>query len=270
MKKTKIFLLVVAMLVCLWACGAWTIDGGAAETRYADPALLSAYADERIDFTSRDIVGPVTTDGKCPFYYGLSDLPNSCGAVAGAEIVAYYDKYFPNLIPDWDSYFPATGKYRSQNSTYVAPLMRDLYTRMRTNVDDVGVSRTDCLNGLTSYVNSKGYQVSYQSVMSGNTLNFEQCKTAIANNKVIILFTAPTSVYDLSTDTDHDTLFPINISGAHIMVIFGYCEVTYYNNGAMFRNDKYLYVAVGKTGYSSMLYKANDTATQAAYVVNIT
>lgn len=270
MTKTKKILVVAAMLIALLACGAWTVVDGAVETRYADPTLLSTYADERIDFTSRDVVGPVTTPGKCPYYYHFSDMPNSCGAVAGAEIVAYYDKYFPNLIPDWDSYFPSTGKYRSQNSTYVEPMMRDLYTRMRTNVDDVGVSQTDCLNGLTSYVNSKGYQVSYQSVMSGSTLNFEQCKTAIANNKVIILFAAPTSVYDLSVGNDHDTLIPINISGAHIMVLYGYCETIYYNNGVQFRHDKYFYVAMGMAGYTSKLYKVNDTATQAAYVVNIT
>lgn len=267
MTKTKGFIIIAMLLVFVSVFGAWT--GSSVETRYADAMLLSTYANETIYYTSQDVIGPVTTPGKCPFYEGISGLTNACGAIAGAEIVAYYDKYFPDLIPDWVSHYSSSPKYRQQDSTYVPALMRDLYTRMRTNVDDVGVSRTDFLDGLQSYINSKGHTVSYQSIMSGSTLNYEQCKNAVNNNKVIALFVAPTDVYTVANGSNYDNVISINIASAHIMVIFGYYELSYYNNSGLFRTDKYLCVAMGKTGYTYMLYKADCTATQAAYIVNV-
>lgn len=268
MTKTRTFITIAILLACVSVFGAWS-DGGAAETRYADAMLRSTYASEVVSYTSKQVTGPINTTNNCPFYHGLSDTTNACGAVAGAEIVAFYDKYYPNLISDWASYLEPSGIYIPQESTHVAPLIRDLYTRMRTNVDDVGVSRTDFLNGLTSYVTDAGYSVSYQSVMSGGKINYELCKTAIANNKVIVLFTAPTTVYEIAYASDYDGIMPTNIASAHIMVIFGYYEVAYYNDNGLFRTDKYLNVAVGKTGYSSKLYRADSTTTQAAYIVNI-
>lgn len=268
MIKTKAFLSVAILLIFVSVFGAWTVvDDG--ETRYGEPTLLSTYASETVYFTSKEEVGPVMTAGGCPEYHGLSDTPNGCGAVAGAEIIAFYDKYFPDLVPNWVSYYPASGKYRFQDSTNVPALIRQMYTLMRTNVDDVGVSRTDFLNGLTSYVTDNGYQVSYQSVMSGSTINYSQCKNAVDNNKVIVLFTLPTTVYDISDSSDHDTIIPINIASAHIMVVYGYYEAKYYNTSGLFRTDTYLIVQVGTMNMSMGLYKLNSTTTQAAYIVNI-
>lgn len=270
MTKTKGFLTVAVLLAFVSVFGAWTGSNSVnAETRYADATLLSTYATETVTYTSKEVTGPVNTPGNCPYYYPLPDLSNSCGAIAGAEIVSYYDKYFSDLIPDWVSYYPTNGKYRFQDTTYVPALMRDLYTRMRTNVDDVGVSRTDFLNGLTSYINEKGHQVSYQSVKSGKTLNYAQCQNAVENNKIIVLFTLPTNVYGVSSGDNIDIIRPISIAGAHIMVIFGYCELRYYNNNVLFRSDTYLNVAMGQTGYTSMFFRADNTDVEAAYIVNI-
>ena len=268
MKKTKFFLIILALLVFVSMFGAWT-NANDVEIRYADAPLLSTYASEVINYTRRDLVGPVNTTGKCPFFYPVSGLTNACGAVAGAELVAFYDRYFTDLIPDWTPYYTSNNNYRKQDTSVIPAIMRDLYTLMRTNVDDVGVSETDFLNGLRSYFNSKGRQVSYQSVMSGKTLNYEQCKTAVNSNKAIVLFTAPTNVYEVMSYTYQDEIVPIQIAGAHIMIIFGYCELTYYNNSGVFRTDKYLNVAMGQTDYTSEFYRADSATTQAAYIVNV-
>lgn len=268
MTKTKTFITVAILLAFVSMFGAWT-GGNNTETRYADSLLYSTYASETVSFTRREVTGPVTTTGNCPFFYPLADLTNACGAVAGAELVAFYDRYFPDLIPDWTPYYTANNNYRRQDSTYIPAVMRQLYTLMRTNVDDVGVSRTDFLNGLTSYFNSKGRQISYQSVKSGNTINYEQCKNAIDNNKAIVLFTLPTNVYGIGTGTTSDTIDAISIDGAHIMVAYGYIQVRYYNNSGLFRTDTYLIVAMGQVGYTSMFYRVDSTTTQAAYIVNV-
>lgn len=272
MTKTKIFTVTAFLLVLITVCCAGTsvnAYASSAEVRYSDAPLLSPYSSIVINYTRREITAENYTDGNCPYYYPVSGLTNACGAVAGSEVVAFYDKYFPELIPDWVSYYPASGKYRVQDFTYVPSVMREMYTLMRTNVEDVGVSRTECLDGLRSYINGRGRQVSYQSVTSGSSINFEQCKNAIDNNKVILLFTLPTTVYAMSEANNSDSFFETNIAGAHIMVAFGYLQIKYYNNGGLFRTDTFLQVAMGQPGYTEKMYKIDSATTEAAYIVNI-
>lgn len=270
MTKTKGFLTIAILLIFVSVFGAST-GAIASETRYADARLFSTYANQIIYYDSRLATGPINTPGGCPFYEGVAGLTNACGSIAGAEIVAYYDKYYPNLIPNWESYYTSSGQYRLQDSTYVPALIRNLYTRMKTNVNVVGVSRTDFLNGLTSYINERGHSTSYTSVTYSKVLHFEQCKQAINNNKVIVLFTSPTSVCDVvnGTDPEHDTIIPVNISNPHIMVIFGYYEIRYYDVNGWFRTDQYFNVALGQTGYTSMLFRADSPDVEAAYIVNV-
>ena len=267
MKKMKLAIVPI-LLICVMMFGAWAPINS--EVRYADAPFLSTYASETISFTKREFVERQTTDGGCPQFWQISGLTNACGAVAGAEIVAFYDKYYPELIPNWTSYYTASGKYRSQDSTHVPALMNSLYTLMRTNVDDVGVSKTDFLNGLKSYVNGQGYSISYQDVKSGQSVNYAQCKNAIDNNKVVALLVYPTSIYDMSNGTSSDTIMSISISGAHIMVAYGYCQIKYYNASGAFRTDTYLMVATGQPGgLPTALYKVGPSDINGAYVINI-
>lgn len=248
-------------------CGAWA-PHAETNTRYADQPFLSTYANETLSYSKREIVEQNTTDGKAPQYTQVSGLTNACGAVAGAQIVAFYDKYYPEMIPDWASYYSASGRYLPADSTYVPAVMRELYTLMRTNVDDVGVSEDDFKNGLKSYVNSKGYGISYQSVMSGDNVNYTACKTAVNNNKIIVLFTQAGNIYTLYYGTGYDTVSTTYIAGAHIMIAYGYIQIRYYNANGVFRTDTYLEVATGKSSPKTAFYKI-DTCLDAAYVVNI-
>lgn len=270
MTKTKTLVAVVALLLCALMLGAnASAFASEAQTRYADAPILSTYADEDIYYTSKVVVEEHYTTGGCPRFIGMPDITNACGAIAGAEIVAFYDRYFPELIPNWTPYYTANNNYRRQDTTYVPALIRDLYVRMRTNVDDVGVSESDFLNGLTSYINSKGQQVSYQSVKSGNTLNYAQCKSAIDNNKVIALLVLPTHVYSITYASDSDYLSEKTIAGAHIMVAYGYLKINYYNNSGLFRTDTYLCVSTGRDEFPIAYYRVNETTTQGAYIVTV-
>ena len=267
MKKLKKFLAVPMLLASMLLCVAWTPE--AEQDRYADVQLISPYANEYIYYTRKE--GDLqSTAGGCPQYTVIDGLENACGPVAGAEIVGFYDKYFSNLIPGWDSYYPASGKYRFPSDTCTAPVIRSLYTSMRTNVDDVGVSESDCLNGLKSYINSRGYSVNYESVLSGSTVNFGACKTATKNNKVIILFSRATNIYSISEEGSYDTIMPMSIGGLHIMVGYGYYEAKYYNASGLFRTDYYLQVSTGLgSPLPIAMYKVNPNDLNAAYIVNI-
>ena len=141
---------------------------------------------------------------------------------------------------------------------------------MRTNVDDVGVSESDCLSGLKSHIEGKGYSVNYQSVLSGSNVNFEACKTATANNKVIILFSRATNIFTVGYGDSCDYITPINLDGLHIMVAYGWYEVNYYNANGLFRTDRYLQVSTGLGSPTPIaLYKVNPNDLNAAYIVNI-
>lgn len=269
MKKLLYFTLILIIFASIWMFGAWSpVTQIETETRYADAPIISSVATETVYFTSRDNVEMHDTDGGAPVFIGAG-LSNACGAVAGAEIVAYYDKYYPNLIPGWDSYYPATGKYRSQSTTYVDPMMKELYTLMQTNVGGDGVTEANFKSGLQTYFTNHGYSASYTSVKSGSSLNYSACKTAIDSNKVIVLFTTPGNVYDIVQTSDHDTIGSFTISGNHIMIAYGYLQIKYYSGTTLFRTDTYLKVATGRSAPDIAFYKLGTNNIEAACIVNV-
>lgn len=269
MTKGKKLIFVPILLVFLMMFGAWTYQVDT-EDRYADAALVTPRSSsETINYTDRVEKLLYNTSGNCPLYRQINGLTNACGAVAGAEIVAFYDKYYPNMITGWQSHFDS-GFYRLQDTTYVPAVMNELYTLMRTNVDDVGVSEDDFKNGLKTYVNNQGYSLSYTSVRNWlGRLNFDDCKAALDQNKVIVLFTKAGDVYQVGSGDGYDTIYPTTIAGAHIMVAYGYYQVEYYNAKGLFRTDTYLHVAVGHTAPTHAYYKIDSTNLNAAYVVNV-
>ncbi|MDE7164412.1 MAG: hypothetical protein K2O04_03210 [Clostridiales bacterium] len=267
MKRIKNLIISMLVVLSVGMLGAWTPEYAiSAEDRYADIVALSPYATEIIAFDQKE------TDMKlnsAPQYKALSGMLNACGAVAGSEIVAYYDKYYSNMIPDWQSYFPANGKYRAQDKVYVPSVMNELYSLMRTNVNDVGVSESDFVYGLKQYINSNGYSVGFQNVVNGTSIDYSACKSAIDNNKVIALLSRAVDVYNITENPTQDSINSTTISDLHIMVASGYKEIKYYKGGSLFRTDRYLFVSTGLDGYGTAYYKVNPHSLNYAYVVNI-
>ena len=266
MKKLFKLFVVALSLVCVLAFGGWTTEP--AQERYADAPLLTPAANEVIEFSSRTVEA-FYTPGVFPYFTQENGMTNCCGAVAGAEIVSFYDKYFDDLIPGWDACY-SSGRYRLKDDVYIPALMWELYDLMQTNVHDVGVSEQEFLNGLSSYINGKGHSVSYNNVVKGSNFDFETYKSALHNNKVTALLAHAGDVYIISNNDTHDTITPINLAGAHIMVAFGYDIYRYYDaNGNLFRTDYYLEVAVGLQTMTVALYKVNPHNLSAAYIVDI-
>ena len=267
MKKIKSFFLLTLAVLSLSMLGAWAPTGvSSAEVRYADAQIYSLYVTETVSFDNKE------TDAKtnfAPQYGTISGLVNACGAVAGTEIIGYYDKYYPNMIPNWESFYAASGKYRLQDSVYIPSVMNELYTLMNTNVDGAGVSESDFVNGLKKYITGKGYGVNMQNVVSGTSIDFSACKTAINNNKVIALLSRATDVYSVSEGATQDTIVSASISDSHIMIASGYREIKYYKSGSLFRTDRYLVVSSGSQNLGLVYYKLNNHKLDSAYIVNI-
>lgn len=254
-------------LICVLIFGGWT-NGTDVEERYADVQLLSPAANEVIEFSSRTIE-EYYTPGDFPYFEPEIGMSNACGAVAGAEIVSFYDKYFDDLIPGWDACYP-NGRYRVQDKVYIPALMWDMYELMQTNVNAPGVNEQEFLNGLKAYINGKGHSVSYNNIVNGSNFDFETYKSELHNNKVTALLAHAGDVYFVSQNDTQDKIVPINIAGSHIMVAFGYDIYRYYDaNGNLFRTDYYLEVAMGMDALTLALYKINPHNLSAAYIVDI-
>ena len=267
MKKLMYFVLVLILLTSVSVFGAWA-PIAQEEIRYADASTVSTAAATRIYYTSRDVDYNQTAGG-APLYNYTAGYANACGPIAGTAIVAFYDKYYPNLIPGWESYYPATGKYRAQGSPYVTALLDEMYTLMQTNVNGEGVSENEFKTGLQAYINNHGYSASYTSVKSGSTLNYEACKAAINSNKVIAVFIRPGTIYTLGEYSGYDTLTESTITGNHIMFAYGYIQIKYYDSTGLFRTETFLQVAVGLVSTSIAYLKVDATNLEAAHVVNV-
>lgn len=268
MKKLFKLSLLALSLISVLIFGGWTTEQGQTTERYADAPILSKIASTTIEYNYRTVDSKYTPGG-VPCFTQISGMTNACGAVAGAEIVAFYDKYYENMIPGWVSYY-ASGTYRLQDSVYVPNVMWQLYELMQTNVKDVGVSEQEFVSGLKAYINNQGYSVNMQNVVSGSSIDYQACKNAINSNKVIAILSHAGDVYDLGEYSGHDTVTSISIAGSHIMVAYGYYEVSYYNsNNNLFRTDMYLEVATGLSLPQTALYKVNPHNLSSAYIVNI-
>ncbi len=268
-----------AFLICLFACLMVCLCSGFSvklpekqgrySASYGDDAMTyAATVTDRIEFTKRDISFVETVKG-VPFYYQYSAYPNSCGPVAGAIIVGFYDAYYENLIPDYYPFF-SNGMYKRMDFTTIPKLFGELYTLMRTNVDDVGVSEEDCKNGLRAYVNNHGQNLSYSNVKGYNAINETAYVNAIKNNQPVLLFCDKMDMYTFGNNSTYDIVVKTEFNGAHIAVGFGLYTFTYYNGNNNFRTDKYLRVATGISGMEDCYLKLESTDwCDSAYAVSV-
>lgn len=275
-KKGFVLLACAFMLLCSSLIPALTVSASAEETssdRYYDEYPISTYAvdTESIFYTNRTM-DYVTTTNYAPDYYANTDLSNSCGPTAGGIIVGFYDRYYENLIPNFTSYY-TNGRYKPKDKVYIPALMQELYTLMRTNVDDVGVSEADCKNGLKTYVEQKGYNLNYTSVKNvWGTFQLNTVKNAIDNNKPILLFCDEVGLIDVAEGDHYDKIVTTGVKNRHVIVAYGYCTIKYYNGlNENFRTDTYLMVSTGLYSQSTAYVQVNTTSwLDNGYVVTIT
>ncbi len=213
--------------------------GGGIQT-YAYTEISS----ETVNYTNRVPV-PVNLANAVPFYTQDGSLSNACGAVAGSIVVGYYDKYYEDLIPDYKAYL-SNGNYKPNDRVYIPQVMKELYTLMRTNVDDVGVSKSDCINGLKAYVQGKNRNLSYTDVKNVNKVDENALLNAINAKKPVLLFCDKLDVYTFNYSDNVETITCTNkVSAGHVAVAYGLYTIKYYNGANLFRTDKYIMISTG-------------------------
>lgn len=205
------------------------------------------------------------------FEYGLpencySEQPNSCGNVAGANILQYYDIKYPNLIPNFEPLITTVYETRYRRHTdgddatdALFGVTGQLYYDMKTDKNN-GTTYTDFKTGLTAYIERQGYNRVYTSVIASTGFNYTYYKMQVRSGYPVALFM---ETYNLSQgplkdrDENMDHVSVNYYTVPHVMVGSGFLDIDYYNkNGTIFRIENWLKVSSGNfifgNGYMRM------------------
>ena len=200
-----------------------------------------------------------------------SPYVSSCACIAGSNIVAYFDRYCPNLMPNYEPGYEYMGYYFYYAETYEmrSVVVPQLYSDMGTT-ESAGTTAAQFLSGMAKFANRAGYTFSYSSCMNGSNFNLSAAKSGMHNNKPIALFLSGYNVASMGQYNNYDSMAYVLSAANHVMVGFAYYDVNYtYDSGAQ-ETFNYIYVASGvdnkPEGYFNINYntKIND-----AYAVSI-
>lgn len=244
-----VFFAVFVATMCINSCSAVTYayNDESQEIYYCGGTDYTV-ATESFSYTTKE-VEEYSINSSFPNYYCVNgELKNSCANSAGATIVGYFDRYYPDLIPDYTPGRTKNSKYIYYSMSYYAGLKQvvidDLYSRMLTNVGREGTTQNNYRAGLSSYVSSKGLSITYNSVMTNGVFDLGKAKVQFANESPISLFL---SGYNFSTFTDENNQISIQkrlYNSTHVAVAYGYVKTKYFNeNGGLIKEITYLKVA---------------------------
>ena len=165
----------------------------------------------------------------------LSGVSNYCSVLAGVNVVTYYDRFYPNLIPNFEPGMEFSGiYYYLPDMAYdeTKAVFSKLYSYMNVNVVAPGATENDYKTGLTRYVKERGYNLSFTSFHGNSTcVDLNKVAQMAANNKVGVLFCNRYNfVYGISDYNNVRTVAQKSANVGHMMMVYGYFTVDYYKN----------------------------------------
>ncbi|MBO5027391.1 MAG: hypothetical protein J6C79_02575 [Clostridia bacterium] len=193
----------------------------------------------------------------------------SCANAAGAILLGYYDRFYPELIPNFQTYLViGTGIVYRMESEEVQDAMVELRTLMGT--DDTGTTYTGFNAGMTSYVQSKGYTYTITSLFTNNTFDFARYKTTVDGGTPVAFFL---NGYAMAATVEGDGEDTINnsISGnTHVAIGYGYKEDIYYDaNNNVISTQRFIRVSSGLAIYGLCYFNMNYGTINKAIAVTI-
>lgn len=257
-KKINVIIMVLIIVVSSFCITTFSVNNKcevATVISYSDDILYSEIATQSIETETINYSWKDTTtyliNSSFPDYYNTNiSLKNACANVAGANIIGFYDRYYDNLIPDY-----TTGIQRANGYTYYPMILNkdkkqaliDLfYISMKTNTKNDGTSKDDCLNGLKSYIQSKGKETTYTSVIINGVFSLDKFDAKLREGNPVLLFLSGYNIVSLSNSGSEEILTKNVYAGNHIVVAYGYQKVDYYNsNNKLIKSNTYLYIATG-------------------------
>ncbi len=189
-----------------------------------------------------------------PAFWKLNNdyMQNYCGAMAGRNVLIFYDRWLTNLVPNYTPggiapngtycYYPDLG----QDATEAA--LVEIYDRMQIGTVG-GTTSNNFKNGLSDYATAKGYSASYSSFYDSTTsVNLNLLTTAINQNKVgVVMCSQYNFVYSILLHENNNTVqvAKMNSTTAHMMMVYGYQTIAFYNDGNHVCTKTFLLVSSG-------------------------
>ena len=210
-----------------------------------------------------------------PTYGNDIGLTNACGAISGSNVVVFYDRFFPNLLPGLEpGMTESDGAYRyfpDMSWPVAESALQSLYNLM--NIASVGgTTSSNFRNGLATFMGNCGYSVSYSSFHAGETtVNFSALATAVNQGKVgVIMCSAYNFIYGMDFNGEDVFVVKQNSTTGHIMMVFGYKTYGYYQNGVKIAEKTFLLVSSGYSTAEQGYMELNDFSDiDEAWIVNV-
>jgi len=238
-------------------------------TRYAEGGIYEGLYQETIYYHSRQEA-----------YYKIDPaLPgyptNTCGLTAGGNIVGWYNHLYPELFPGHTAMITYFGTdFWASPTPALAAGFNQLESDM--GITSAGVTISGYLGGLNTYVTGKGRTFSSSSVMgSGGALLNSSYKTELKKDRLMTIFVDGFNIMDITNiksypSLGYDKVTMEKYSGAHVMAVYGYYELTYLDSGKnLLSKDIYLIVHTGFGSLLGMIRLTSQCTLDAAYITYI-
>lgn len=203
--------------------------------------------------------------------YISNGLSNSCAPIAGANLVAFFDRYNVNLIPNYN---PGNGLgsiyiYKNQNET-INNLIDQLYNDMGTNTTGVGTTIQQFKQGLQNYCTQRGYTITFEECLDSSALDWQNMKSGLMDNKPVVMFVEKVNLSVIDEYENMDRYNSLVGYANHTMVGFGFKEITYTKSNNVAETSQFLYVASGLINMPKAYVNIqNNLIIDAAYLVNV-
>ncbi len=176
-----------------------------------------------------------------------------CAHTAGAVILTYYDRFYPNIMPNFEpvlylgsAFFYKTGDAEIHNMTL------ELVDLMLIGAPHAGTTFSEFQLGMETYVEQQGYNYTSTDLFTNGSFDFNKYKNAVENDKPCAIFLTN---FAMLNGTGEDTAGVDTISSgycpvSHVAAGCGYRIDTYYNaNNNVIGTRTYLKVASGSISY---------------------
>lgn len=192
---------------------------------------------------------------KLALTYPAYTLSVSCVPQAATNLLGFYDRYYTELIPNFDPGYMYYGyyAYHEAANSFVSAVAMQLASDMGVVEQYDGVTVNEFKTGFQTYCSRKGLSASYSSCMSYGSFNFNTAKAQIDSGKPLIVFLSAYNMTTLSSLNNVDTLDMQTSTVPHAMAVFGYRSVTYTLSNGQTRVDNYLHTATGAPNPSTSL-----------------
>lgn len=206
---------------------------------------------ETISYATKATTASYSIQFDLPDYIGSTGT-STCANKAGAVAIAYYDRFYENLIPDYQVYVTIgpVVVYKSLNGT-ILNLLDTLSQYMLIGEPHEGTTFSEFQHGMETYVEEKGLTYTSTSVFLNGSFNLDRYKNAVHSNKPVAIFMMNFAMFNGITEgTGVDSLSSSFCSISHVVVGCGYRTDTYYDaNGNVITTRNYLKVSSGLFGY---------------------